>query len=601
MEMRNLTFWKRLGARLFHPEVSVAIMAAVVCLLVIFPGTKLFDTMFHLGRVDALAEHFLAGGGYPCRLYATACAGFGYASPLFYGDLFLLPVALLRACGASMEVCFGALFAEQVVLAFGVMYGACRWFGLRARECLACACFFLFAPSTMMMIFSYGQIGMAVATAFLPCVVFPTLELLTEWGATPRRLWEAAFLLVLGMSACILSHVITAVLAVSFIAILCLSRLLFLLREPRRLACLTFAAVATLGLTAWFWVPMLEQRAAVALFVFSDAWRTESVVRVYPLLGVFTDTFIWQRGIYPILAAYCPEGWGWMLEWGRMDFDSFAAWGWLLLPLLWLLFRKGTLARFGEAPLWARVAGWGLLGLTVFVAMPLALGVLEPLLWWTQFPSRFFGLWTCLLAPLAVCFAFRRCTPYQRRLLTVAFLVMFLVVCVFPLYARRCYLPDLGIGRCLPPVSEELYGIGKGEYLPERFTRIHGGKVPKDEEKDARPWRWRDNAFDGAGPFTLEVTTPQTSVTVPLFYYKGYAATMDGEPIPIRESFDGMVEAETAGKTGTLRVWYAGTFLQRASGWFSFGVLLLLLLLFFFRHRLRIFATSRVTPPNPAS
>lgn len=597
MEMGSLTFWKRLGARLFHPAVPVAIMLGVLCLLVMYPGAKRFDTMFHLGRVDALAEHFLVGGGYPCRLYASSCAGFGYASPLFYGDLFLLPVALLRVCGASLVVCFGALLAEQVILAFCVMYGACKWFGLRARERLACACFFLFAPSTMMMIFSYGQVGMAFATAFLPCVVFPTLVLLAERGIAPRRLWEAAFFLVLGMSACILSHVITAVLAVSFIAILCLCRLPHLFREPRRLACLTFAAVATLGLTAWFWVPMLEQRAAVDLFVFSEAWRQASLIRVQPLFGFFTDVAIWHKVIYPVLAAYCPEGWGWMLEWCRMDFDAFVAWGWLLLPLLWLLFRKGTLARFGEAPLWVRAAGWGLLVLTVLAAMPLALGVLEPLLWWTQFPSRFFGLWTCLLAPLVVCFAFRRCTPCQRRLLTEAFLVMFLVVSLFPLYARRCHLAGLGH----PPVSEESYSIGNGEYLPERFTQVHGGKVPKEEGKEAWPWRWRPGASGDAGIFTLEVTTPQTSVSVPRFYYKGYAATMDGEPLSIRESFDGMVEAETAGKTGTLRVWYAGTFLQRASGWFSFGVLLLLLLLFFLRHRLRVFASARATPPNPAS
>ena len=575
MEMGSLTFWKRLGARLFHPAVPVAIMLGVLCLLVMYPGAKRFDTMFHLGRVDALAEHFLVGGGYPCRLYASSCAGFGYASPLFYGDLFLLPVALLRVCGASLVVCFGALLAEQVILAFCVMYGACKWFGLRARECLACACFFLFAPSTMMMIFSYGQVGMAFATAFLPCVVFPTLVLLAERGIAPRRLWEAAFFLVLGMSACILSHVITAVLAVSFIAILCLCRLPHLFREPRRLACLTFAAVATLGLTAWFWVPMLEQRAAVDLFVFSEAWRPASIARIQPVFGFFTDVAIWHKVIYPVLAAYCPEGWGWMLEWCRMDFDAFVAWGWLLLPLLWLLFRKGTLARFGEAPLWVRAAGWGLLVLTVLAAMPLALGVLEPLLWWTQFPSRFFGLWTCLLAPLVVCFAFRRCTPCQRRLLTEAFLVMFLVVSLFPLYARRCHLAGLGH----PPVSEESYSIGNGEYLPERFTQVHGGKVPKEEGKEAWPWRWRPGASGDAGIFTLEVTTPQTSVSVPRFYY----------------------EAETAGKTGTLRVWYAGTFLQRASGWFSFGVLLLLLLLFFLRHRLRVFASARATPPNPAS
>ena len=567
--------------------VLAVILVGALCLFVAYPGRMLFDTMFHLGRVDALAAHFLAGGGYPCRLYADSCAGLGYAAPLFYGDLFLIPVALLRACGASLDVCFGAVLAEGAALSFAVMYGACAWFGLRARERLACACFFLFAPSTMMMAFSYGQVGMAFATAFLPCVVFPTLVLVTESGASARRLWEAAFLLALGMTACVLSHVITTVLAVLFVGALCLARLPIFFREPRRLACFAAAAFATLGVTAWFWVPMLEQWAAVDLLAFSSVrWTAAKGLfaggpSVFGLLG---DSFVWGLGLTPLLVDFCPEGWTWLPALLQVNYDTFAVWGWLLAPLVWLLFRTGVLSRFGASPPWVRVAGWALLLLTLLAATPLALGVLAPLFGWIQFPSRFFGLWTCLLAPLVACFAFRRCTASQRCLLGIAFLAAFLMVCVWPFNCRRVVLMEL-----FPSVSGSAYSIGRGEYLPERFVRTFGVQPPPPEE-EVVPWEWRGVAAWGSGPFALDVVDPRSSVVVPRFYYKGYAATLDGAPILIRESGEGFVEAETAGRMGQLRVWYAGTALQRASVWLSVAASIAVALLFLLaRRRLRCF------------
>lgn len=77
---------------------------------------------------------------------------------------------------------------------------------------------------------------------------------------------------------------------------------------------------------------------------------------------------------------------------------------------------------------------------------------------------------------------------------------------------------------------------------------------------------------------------------MPRFYYKGYAATLDGAPILIRESGEGFVEAETAGRMGQLRVWYAGTALQRASVWLSVAASIAVALLFLLaRRRLRCF------------
>ena len=88
------------------------------------------DITFHLQRLDALAQEFRLGidwGNFPFRIYSFTLDGYGYGSPLFYGDLFLYPFALLASWGVSV-------YAAYRLMLIVMLAGAYLTFRLMLRE-----------------------------------------------------------------------------------------------------------------------------------------------------------------------------------------------------------------------------------------------------------------------------------------------------------------------------------------------------------------------------------------------------------------------------------------------------------------------------------
>ena len=63
------------------------------------------DTFFHLSRIEHLSRSIRNGQFFP-GIYPEENFGFGYASPLFYSDFFLIPPALLHLCGLPLAMCY---------------------------------------------------------------------------------------------------------------------------------------------------------------------------------------------------------------------------------------------------------------------------------------------------------------------------------------------------------------------------------------------------------------------------------------------------------------------------------------------------------------
>ena len=79
-----------------HPVIFKLLLALVLATTFNIPYlTKDFlgiehDTFFHLSRITGLADSIREGNLFPC-IYPNKNNGFGYASPLFYCDFFILP------------------------------------------------------------------------------------------------------------------------------------------------------------------------------------------------------------------------------------------------------------------------------------------------------------------------------------------------------------------------------------------------------------------------------------------------------------------------------------------------------------------------------
>ena len=74
------------------------VLLFVIIPLILFPQYYGHDMASHLNRMHCISDN-LKNGKLFYQIYQTTLDNYGYAFPLFYGDVFLYPVALLILLG----------------------------------------------------------------------------------------------------------------------------------------------------------------------------------------------------------------------------------------------------------------------------------------------------------------------------------------------------------------------------------------------------------------------------------------------------------------------------------------------------------------------
>ena len=104
-------------------EGKLHIVAAAVLIL---PSVMIWmgygqDIEYHAERIAAIAQEMKIHPGI-YRIYTTNSGGYGYASPLFYGDIFMYPAAFLVALGMDIAIAFRLFLASIMLASYFSMY-----------------------------------------------------------------------------------------------------------------------------------------------------------------------------------------------------------------------------------------------------------------------------------------------------------------------------------------------------------------------------------------------------------------------------------------------------------------------------------------------
>lgn len=233
---------------------------AALTVLVCYPTFSDFaghgpDTYFHYNRIWSIAQG-LRSGQFPVRIYPDFLNGYGYASPIFYGEALLYFPALLVLAGFPLYQAFNAL-----LFVTGALTVAIGWISfsrmLRSRTAAFTATA-LYATAAYRLTDCYWRhgIGEAIAIAFLPMIAWGFWALYAD-DASPREHDRAWLPLMLGFTGLIQSHTVsTEIMALTSVALvlLCLPRAL----RRRNLLILLKGAGLTVLLNLWFLVPFLQ-------------------------------------------------------------------------------------------------------------------------------------------------------------------------------------------------------------------------------------------------------------------------------------------------------------------------------------------------------
>ena len=234
--------------------IDIAIVLALTILLMFPYLTKSFlaiehDTFFHVSRIEQYAKALQHGQILPA-IYPYENGGFGYGSPLFYSDIFLLLPAILHNLGLVLVDSYKLTVFLASFFSGITMYMLASKFTSKSSIRLLAVTAYLFSNYHITDIYVRGALGEVFALVGIPLILSGLYEIFES-----NQKYSHSYLI--GLVISVLSHNLSFLLCFILVIIICiiyLSKCSFdrykLLVSESMLACL---------LTAFYTFPMIEQ------------------------------------------------------------------------------------------------------------------------------------------------------------------------------------------------------------------------------------------------------------------------------------------------------------------------------------------------------
>lgn len=269
-------------------------IAIIVFLCIIGMKGHNHDFDFHLGRIEYIAKEFSQKKleAIPIRIYSAQNNGYGYGTPLFYGEIFLYPFALMVSLGVGLLPMTMLAYFCFYLLNFFIPYFCCKKYFDEDRSATF-ALLYSISPYLIVNTLQRGAMGEILASAFMPLVLLIYFKMLSNEKCTLKQtLW-----LALSLSLILNAHNISALILVIVMAVIFV---LACAKERKweyfknKFASFAFSAFIFLILNISFILPLLEQVFTYNFRAFSGSGYlvSEQVVNIPIMIVSFVDLFM---------------------------------------------------------------------------------------------------------------------------------------------------------------------------------------------------------------------------------------------------------------------------------------------------------------------
>ena len=480
--------------------IYILILSFILIIPFLCKGTVLMDDKaFHLLRIEGLSKAIENGGIFP-KIYDSLMKGYGYASPLFYPDLFLYIPALLTLFGVNLTISYD-IFLFIINIATGLTaYYSFNKISNNEEKALFYSFIYLYFPYRLYNFYIRNTIGELLAMIFLPLILLFVYELIKYEKCN-------YILLTIAFSGVINSHIISTYIVFLALLIICIINIKIVLRKSVIVGFFK-AILLVILINSYFLFPFLEQLISQKFLLNNGSAFGELSNYTFKIVNI-DNTFIKLLlnlgviliGVYIIKRAKSKKNKN----------------VWTLIFSLILIILCTT-----------NIAFWEALSLIPFIEN-------------IQFPWRFFIITTIL-------------TPYilmeihslldNSIIKKTIFKTIFLVI-IFLNTLSIIYL--YGYGTNIPRnfnLMRYSHNVGMGEYLPSNLNLEYISKntyFTGNNQKEYDYEKRGNKIYINNSKERID-----KNIEVPLIYYKGYKAYIgeDKDEIDLTKNSNGLVEIQ---------------------------------------------------------
>ncbi|NLN55612.1 MAG: hypothetical protein GX148_04840 [Clostridiales bacterium] len=234
----------------------ILLLAGLVLILCVIPLsvtdiTTGHDINYHTGRIWSIGKN-IDNGIWFSPIHHAYLDGYGYASPLFYGDVLLHIPGLMVHWGMAPVVALKYFIMMVLTACAFVSYFCGKLVFKNKAAAFAAAAAYTFSSYLCVDMLIRVALGETQAFIFLPILFTGFYNIVFQNG----KKW---LLLPLGLAGCLISHVLTSVVAVFFLFVFALINTKKFIEDTRKIKLIVLSVVTFAGVSAFFLFPLMEQ------------------------------------------------------------------------------------------------------------------------------------------------------------------------------------------------------------------------------------------------------------------------------------------------------------------------------------------------------
>ena len=523
----------KLTKKLNQKKYLYTLFLIVSILLVVFinwhPGYSFAtgDYRFHINRIEALANEFRHLNFFP-KVDGYFSGGMGYAASLFYPDIFLYPSAILRLLHVPILITYWFTMVELNFATFCLTYWAGKRLNFALKNNLIFTFVYTLGTYRLQVLYSRDDFGELMGMMFFPLLLAELIRLRN--GKTKQ--WAY---LAIAMSGIAWSHLISLFMAVCFaIAFVLLNLKKFI--DLEKIKAIAKAALLTVGVSIAVYAPVIEQMMDL-----------DFTLSTHPLIHIYNETL-------PISQLFINSANNQPFHVNTVNIGTVALFGLIIYTFVNLAQKRNldlTIIAWFLFIACSQYFPWFDLRHSIFAMI--------------QFPWRYFSIITLLVAYFIADDGLKL---FQQKYMTTALIsVVFLLSFGLGATTIQQSYWRLNTYNSYNHISSYLIGAGH-EYLPSNvnynYVKVDG---PRELIYNPNRINISDKTLNTQiVRFHFNTNKKPVKVELPLFYYKGYQASVTGPGSSSKPKLSphGLVEITLKNK-GTVTVQYKYTLVQKVS------------------------------------